>query len=104
MHRSSSRRITENGGWDDAILQAELGALLAEKVDLTALGFAELELKRILDEIESQGEPIDEDAALEPPQQPITQVGDLWDMATNRVSAAAPKQLYRCAAVLLIAG
>jgi DNA modification methylase len=83
--RIADNRITENGGWDEEILQAELAALLAEKVDLTALGFAELELKHILDELESQGEPIDENAAPEPPHQPITQVGDLWKMGDHRL-------------------
>lgn len=67
------------------MLQAELAALPAQKVDLTALGFAELEVKRILEELESQGEPIDEDAAPEPPDQPITQVGDLWNMGDHRL-------------------
>src|SRR5229473_1310835 len=48
--RIADNRIAEKGGWDEAILQAEVAALQAEKADLTALGFAELELKRILDE------------------------------------------------------
>ena len=82
--RIADNRITENGGWDEAILQAELAALQAANVDLTSLGFAELELKKILDELDSQGEPIDEDAAPEPPDQPITRLGDLWIMDHHR--------------------
>ena len=82
--RIADNRITENGGWDEAILQAELAALQAANVDLTSLGFAELELKKILDELESQGEPIDENAAPEPPDQPIARVGDLWIMDHHR--------------------
>jgi hypothetical protein len=59
--------------------------LLAEKVDLTSLGFAELELKKILADLESQGEPVDEDAVPQPPGQPFAQVGDLWNMGEHRL-------------------
>ena len=47
--RIADNRITENGGWDEAILQGELAALHIAKVDLTSLGFAELEVKKILE-------------------------------------------------------
>ena len=40
--RIADNRISENGRWDQAILQAELAALQAENVDLALLGFAEL--------------------------------------------------------------
>ena len=92
--RIADNRITENGGWNEAILQAELAALHAEKVDLTSLGFAELELKKILDELESQGEPIDENAAPAPPDQPITRVGDLWNMGDHRLLCADSTLLW----------
>ncbi len=44
--RVADNRITENGGWDETILQGELAALHTANVDLTSLGFAELEVKR----------------------------------------------------------
>jgi ParB-like chromosome segregation protein Spo0J len=68
--RIADNRITQNGGWDEAMLEAELAALLAENVDLSLLGFPELELKRILDEIERQGMPVDEDALPSLPTNP----------------------------------
>jgi ParB-like chromosome segregation protein Spo0J len=80
--RIADNRIAETSGWDEKILQVELATLLAEQVDLTSLGFAELELKKILAELESQAKPTDEDAAPEPPAEPITRVGDLWTMGT----------------------
>jgi DNA modification methylase len=83
--RVADNRITENGGWDETILQGELAALHTANVDLTSLGFAELEVKKILEELESQGEPIDEDAAPDPPAQPITRLGDLWHMPDHRL-------------------
>jgi ParB-like chromosome segregation protein Spo0J len=83
--RVADNRITENGGWDETILQGELAALHTANVDLTSLGFAELEVKKILEELESQGEPIDEDAAPDPPAQPITRLGDLWHIPDHRL-------------------
>ncbi len=80
--RLADNRIAENASWNEELLQVELAALLAEQVDLTAHGFAEIELKRILAELESQANPVDEDAAPEPPAEPITKVGDLWTMGS----------------------
>ena len=83
--RIADNRIALNAGWDEQILQAELAALLVLEVDLTALGFSELELKRILDELESEAGPIEEDAAPDPPADPITGVGNLWNMGEHRL-------------------
>ena len=83
--RIADNRIAENSTWDEKILQVELAALLAEQVDLTSLGFAELELKKILAELESQAKPIDEDAVPEPPAESISRVGDLWTMGEHRL-------------------
>ena len=80
--RLADNRIAENAGWDEKMLEAELAALRAEHVDLMSLGFAELELKRILDEFEST---VDEDAAPLPPDQPITRLGDLWNLGEHRL-------------------
>jgi hypothetical protein len=94
--RIADNRIAQNGGWDDTILQAELNALLAEKVDLTSLGFAELELKRILAAIESDGGSRDDDTAPEPPDKPITKIGDLWKLGDHRLlcgDSTSPKCL-----------
>jgi DNA modification methylase len=81
--RLTDNRIAENASWNEEILQVELAALLAEQVDLTTLGFAELELKRILADLDNQAKPIDEDAAPEPPADPISRIGDLWNLGTE---------------------
>jgi len=82
--RLADNRIAENSSWDEKMLQAEL-ELLAQQVDLTSLGFAELELKRLLAELDSKTGAVDQDAAPEPPDQPITQLGDLWKMGEHRL-------------------
>jgi ParB-like chromosome segregation protein Spo0J len=98
--RIADNRIAENAGWDQEILQAELAALLLEKVDLTSLGFAELELKKILEEFESQTASIDENEAPDPPDQPITKVGDYGSWGTSLALcrlhvAAVPDRSFR---------
>jgi DNA modification methylase len=81
--RIADNRIAENAGWDDEKLSAELAALLEQKVDLALLGFSELELKRVLADVENQCGYIDEDAVPEPPPQPIAQIGDQFVMGDH---------------------
>jgi DNA modification methylase len=80
--RIADNRIAENAGWSEKMLQVELEALRAAEVDLASLGFAELELKRILKELESQK---DEDAAPDLPNAPSTRLGDLWVLGDHRL-------------------
>ncbi len=98
--RIADNKIAENAGWDEGILQAELAALLVEEADLTALGFAELELKHILEKLESEAGPINEDGAPEPPAEPITRLGDLWNMGEHRL-LCGDSTLPQCLAEVL---
>jgi ParB-like chromosome segregation protein Spo0J len=43
--RIADNKIAENAQWDEEKLNAELAALLEEKIDLTSLGFSSLCLK-----------------------------------------------------------
>lgn len=70
--RIADNKIAANAQWDDEKLSAELAALLDEKIDLTLLGFDDRELKRILNELESQTGLVDADAVPEQPQQAVT--------------------------------
>jgi DNA modification methylase len=76
--RIADNKIAANARWDEEKLCAELAALLEEKIDLTSLGFSELELKRVLAELDHQIGHIEDDAVPDPPQHPITIPGDLW--------------------------
>jgi DNA modification methylase len=78
--RIADNKIAENSCWDEKKLYAELAALLEEKIDLTSLGFSELELKRVLAELDHQSGHTDDDAVPDPPTQPITILGDLWNL------------------------
>jgi DNA modification methylase len=76
--RIADNKIAANSRWDEEKLCAELAALLEEKIDLTSLGFTELELKRVLAELDHQTGHTEDDAVPDPPQQPITIPGDVW--------------------------
>ena len=49
----ADNRIAENAGWDEAMLKAEIAALHEDAFDLDLLGFAEEELGRLLDGLDS---------------------------------------------------
>jgi DNA modification methylase len=98
--RIADNRIAENARWDEEKLSAELATLLEEQVDLTSLGFNELELKNILAELESQTGQTDEDAIPEPIKQLITRLGDLWLMGDHRMLCADSTRLPNLTEVL----
>jgi len=75
--RIADNRITENGRWNDPLLSEELAALLEEKIDVTELGFNELELKRLVADYEKQIGQIGEDEVPESPEN-VTVAGDEW--------------------------
>jgi len=81
--RIADNQIAANAGWDQERLCAELAALLEEKVDLTLLGFSELDLRRVLAEVESGS--TEDDAIPESPPQVVTNVGDVWILDEHRV-------------------
>jgi DNA modification methylase len=76
----ADNRIAENAGWDDEMLAAELAALRDENIDLELLGFDDDELDRLL---ATEEEPVDEAPA--PPDEPVSQPGDLWVCGEHRV-------------------
>lgn len=83
--RIADNKIAANARWDEEKLCAELAALLEEKIDLTSLGFSEMELERVLAELDHQTGHIDDDAVPDPPQQPITIPGDVWILENHRI-------------------
>jgi len=83
--RIADNKIAANSRWDEEKLCAELAALREEEIDLSSLGFSELELKRVLAELDDQTGDIDDDTLPDPPPQPITIVGDLWILDDHRI-------------------
>ncbi|PZX36291.1 DNA modification methylase [Roseinatronobacter thiooxidans] len=87
-YRIADNRLTELGGWDDALLVEELRGLLAEDFDLGLIGIPEDELDALLNDADDNRAPIDNetaDAIPEPPAEPITTPGDIWALGDHRL-------------------
>lgn len=74
----ADNKLSENAGWDEKILAAELADLEQEGLDLKLVGFSDEELELLLADDDDTSEPEAEEPIEEPPPKPITQPGDLW--------------------------
>lgn len=83
--RLADNRIALNGGWDDALLSAELARLVEEGTALDGLGFDAGELNRLLNLDDPAPGLVDEDTTPEPPAEPVTRPGDLWLLGPHRL-------------------
>jgi ParB-like chromosome segregation protein Spo0J len=78
----ADNKLTENGGWDDAILRLEVSDLAAQGFDLALMGFSEADLARLT---RSNPGLTDPDAAPPVPAEPVTQPGDVWQLGRHRL-------------------
>lgn len=80
----ADNRTAELAAWDDDILAATLNGLVSEDAELLEVaGYTEAELDSMLADL--GGNEVVEDEVPEPPDDPITQVGDLWLLGEHRV-------------------
>lgn len=77
----ADNKLTENGGWDDEILSAELRALMDAGIDAGLTGFDDSELSGLLKEV-SQTAP---ESTPDSPAAPVSQTGDIWICGDHRV-------------------
>jgi DNA modification methylase len=87
--QAKAYRIADNqtaalSQWDDDKLPLELAALQEMGFDLDLTGFSGDELLRLLDSETNDGQG-DPDAVPEPPDEAITQAGDLWILGKHRL-------------------
>jgi DNA modification methylase len=87
--QAKAYRIADNqtatlSAWDDYKLPIELAQLQALDFDLNLTGFSGDELLRLLGSGENEGR-TDPDAIPEPPDEAITQPGDLWLLGKHRL-------------------
>ncbi|MFH1109480.1 MAG: DNA modification methylase [Planctomycetota bacterium] len=83
-YRIADNKTADLATWDLELLPGELAELQALDVDLSLLGFGEDELAELLDPGVKQGL-TDSDDVPEPPDEAITQPGDLWVMGDHRL-------------------
>ena len=85
----ADNRLALDAGWDEQMLAVELGELSSLDYDLSFTGFTEDEIEGFLTaansgaEDEGADDPADE--APEPPDEPITQRGDVWILGAHRL-------------------
>lgn len=79
-YRLADNRTGQEATWDYELLGIELEDLAGLDVDLSLTGFDADELV-----LKDEAGPIVEDEAPEPPDEPITQPGDLWLLGEHRV-------------------
>ena len=85
-YRIADNKLTELGGWDDALLAQELHALNGDGFDLSLTGLDETELDRLMGELRDEAESAaGEDEIPEPPVDPVTRPGDLWVLGRHRL-------------------
>lgn len=80
----ADNRLALNAGWDNELLSLELKELDTE-IDLTLLGFDADELNALLNPIELTDGLTDEDDVPEVPDEPITKVGDIYQLGNHRL-------------------
>jgi len=83
-YRLADNKTAELAEWDFEILPIELAELQDAGFDLDLLAFNEKELTQLLNANVKQGE-TDPDDVPEPPDEPITQKGDIWILGNHRL-------------------
>jgi DNA modification methylase len=99
-NRIADNKLTELGGWDEALLSAEMQELLAEDFDLSLTGFEDAELEQLLADpaAEETGAREGEDEIPETPEDPVSRPGDLWILGSHRLlcgDATVPTDVER---------
>jgi DNA modification methylase len=83
-YRIADNKTAELAEWDPERLVQELADLQKLNFDLDVVGFSPQELEALLDTDVTQGL-ADPDHVPEPPDQPVTQPGDLWLLGEHRL-------------------
>jgi hypothetical protein len=83
-YRLADNQTATIATWDDDKLPLELATLQEMGFDLNLTGFSADELLRLLDSESNAGQ-ADPDAVPDPPDEPVTQPGDLWLLGKHRL-------------------
>jgi DNA modification methylase len=76
----ADNKLTENGGWDEALLRLELADIKAMGFDALLTGFTAAEIKGM-----GRGGRTDPDEAPEAPATPVSKLGDIWVLGDHRL-------------------
>ena len=82
-YRLADNRVSEESCWDSELLGLELQELLQENYEIEITGFDQTELDKLL--INNEEYLTDEDEVPEPPKEPITKLGNIWQLGNHRL-------------------
>ncbi|MEX0655312.1 MAG: DNA modification methylase [Phycisphaeraceae bacterium] len=82
--RLADNKLHELSSWDMQLLPIELGSLQEDGFDLGLIGFDEQELAKLISGDVKEGL-TDPDDVPAPPDDPVTQPGDLWILGNHRL-------------------
>jgi site-specific DNA-methyltransferase (adenine-specific) len=83
-YRVADNKLAELADWDDSLLVQELAELQKLDFDLDMVGFSADELQRLF-QAEIAPDLVDPDEVPQPPDAPVTQPGDLWQLGRHRL-------------------
>jgi DNA modification methylase len=95
----ADNKLALNAGWDEDILRAELAALAGLDFDIGLIGFAEAEI-RALQALGTADGNTDPDDVPEPPVEPVSRLGDIWELGGHRILCGSSTEPEAVAAVL----
>jgi len=82
----ADNKLSELASWDDELLGQLLESLRAEDVDLiTGTGFSDAEIRRLLRDNDDPPGSGDDPGAGEPPEEPASQVGEIYLLGPHRL-------------------
>lgn len=81
----ADNQLALNAGWDEDLLRAELAALQEIDFPVALIGFEDEELASLLRAEDTVQGLTDEDAIPDPPQTPVSVLGDLWILDSHRL-------------------
>ena len=82
----ADNQLALQAGWSEELLAAELAWLRDESFDLDLVGFDATELERLLALADGEAGSDDaEDEVPEPPENPVSKLGDLWVLGNHRL-------------------
>lgn len=80
----ADNRLALNAEWDNDLLSIELEALQEAGFEMELLGFDPDEILALMD-VEEVAPVGDEEAVPEPPEEPVTRLGDVWVLGKHRL-------------------
>jgi len=87
-YRIADNQLAELSEWDEVMKRGEIAWLMAENFDINLIGIPEDELDALLHAGDDDRTVIDDDTAdaiPDPPAEPITKPGDIWQLGQHRL-------------------